>query len=125
MLSTELSTGLVLFCVALVLYCALIYWWQLRLVRYVRDAVEHIEMQNKRSVTLSKLAEIETTLTELTDSYAALLTSHKKLRSRIGMREHRDKTGKEVVDTLPTTEAERLAYKARLRDRAKSTGYLR
>jgi len=125
MLSTELSTGLVLFCAALVVYCAMMYWWQLRLVRYVRDAVEHIEMQNKRSVTLSKLAEIETTLTELTDSYAALLTSHKKLRSRIGMREHRDKTGNEVVDTLPTTEAERLAYKARLRDRAKSTGYLR
>jgi len=125
MLSTELSTGLVIFGGAIVVYCVAMYVWQLKLVNYVRDFVEHTERQNKRSLSLSKLAEIETTLTELTDSYAALLTSHKKLRSRIGMREHRDKTGKEVVDTLPTTEAERLAYKSRLRDRAKSSGYLR
>jgi len=125
MLSTELSTGLVIFGGAIVVYCVAMYVWQLKLVNYVRDFADHVDRQNKRSLSLSKLAEIETTLTELTDSYAALLTSHKKLRSRIGMREHREKTGNEVVDTLPTSEAERLAYKARLRDRAKSTGYLR
>lgn len=40
------------------------------------------------------VAELAAGLTELTDAYDALLRSHKKLRSRIGMRENRGADGR-------------------------------
>jgi len=45
---------------------------------------------DRRAPGLKRLADIECELTELKDAYDSLLTSHKKLRSRIGMRKNRD-----------------------------------
>lgn len=41
--------------------------------------------------SMRQLAQLSAEITELTDSYSALLKSHEKLRSRIGMRELREK----------------------------------
>ena len=49
-----------------------------------------VEANNKRALSLAKMAEVEAELTDLKDSYVSLLESHKTLRSRIGMRLHRE-----------------------------------
>ena len=85
-----------------------------------------MQSENKRAVTLRRMAEVEATLTELLDSYDALLTSHKKLRARIGMRAGREKrTNGASPDTVPSDEAGRAAYKSQLRADAKQRGLLR
>lgn len=86
MLPTELSTYLAAFAV---LAAAIAWLYAVKCWAFCRDTEEFIKLQNKRSLSLSKLAAIETELTELRDAYDALLTSHKKLRSRIGMRANR------------------------------------
>jgi hypothetical protein len=53
---------------------------------------------DRRAPGLKRLTEIEVELTELKDSYAALLTSHKKIRSRIGMRELREREADQTND---------------------------
>lgn len=81
---------------------------------FCKDTTEFIKLQNKRSLSLSKLAEIETQLTELTDAYDALLASHKKLRSRIGMRAHR--AGKGTTDGgIPDSRDDPAGYKRAMR----------
>lgn len=90
------------------------------------QATEFVQNQNKRSVSLRRTAELEATVTELLDSYQSLLTSHKKLRARIGMRNTRQKAGNGVDSTVaPADEAGRAAYKSQLRADAKSKGLLR
>jgi len=53
-------------------------------------AVQAYQAADRRAPGLKRVADIECELTELKDAYDALLTSHKKLRSRIGMRKNRD-----------------------------------
>ena len=122
MFSTGFSTGLLIICALTVAFCVAIVVWISRIGRYVHAAVEHMHRENKRAVSLRRIAEHEATLTELSDAYDALLTSHKKLRSRIGMRENRAKraNGAESTDS---PEAERLALKKQLRDRARKDGH--
>ena len=91
MLSTDLSTiSLVLAGLALVvsLACAVVVG---RGVEYSRAAWRFVQNENAESLQLRQLAELQTGLTELHDAYQALYDSHKKLRSRIGMRELREK----------------------------------
>lgn len=90
MLFNDLSTALVLFSISVVILAALCVFYVVRLGAYCRDAVEFVRNQNKKSVTLRRMAEVETSLTELTDAYDAMMTSHKKLRARINMRAVRD-----------------------------------
>lgn len=77
-----------------------------------------VHENNKASVTLKRQTELETQLTELTDSYDALLKSHRKLRSRIGMRRNREKGRDSDDDAL-----ESVTDKAKLRLIAKKAGY--
>jgi len=116
MLSNELSTAVAVFsalCVALALVG---FVWMRKLAVYCRDAVEFVHAQNKNSISLRRMAEVEATLTELTDSYHALLDSHKKLRSRIGMRivreEAHDAPGN-GVDAATTTDKDALRKQLR------------
>lgn len=88
--------------------------------KYAQDAMDWVRENNEESLGLTKIAEHEAALTELQDSYSALLSSHKKLRSRIGMRENRAKAKSNGVDEAASY-AER---KAQLRDHAKAKGYL-
>ena len=58
------------------------------------------------------MADVEGTLTDLLDSYAALLSSHKKLRARIGMRATREARANGVdSDAAPDKTQLRLAAK--------------
>ena len=125
-LSTGLSTVLAIFLGIVVLFAVFLVRWQWKLALYCREAVEFVQIQNKKSVTLRRMAEVESTLTELSDAYGALLDSHKKLRSRIGMRNLRQKRGNGVdSEPVPASDADRAAYKARLREDAKTKGLLR
>ena len=81
---------------------------------FCKDTEEFIKLQNKRSLTLSKLAEIETELTELKDAYDSLLTSHKKLRSRIGMRENRAAKGSSESQ-IPDSTTDPAGFKRAMR----------
>lgn len=126
----ELSTGFSYFSLGLtallLLFVIWIYRWVLQLANYCRDAVDFVQKENKRAVSLRRIAEVEATLTELSDAYDALLTSNKKLRARIGMRERRAKGAKHVDSGEgPLSESERASYKSQLRDEAKRKGLLR
>jgi len=124
-ISTELSTGLGIFLLCCVVFAVFLVRWQWRLALYAREAVEFVQLQNKRSVSLRRLAEVETTLTELLDAYESLLQSHKKLRSRIGMRNLRDKRGNGVdSESVPADESAKAAYKSKLRAKLQSEGRL-
>lgn len=126
MLSTGLYTGLGVFCALMLVFAVFLVRWQWRLALYAKEAIEYVQLQNEKSLSLRKLADLETTLTELLDAYESLLSSHKKLRSRIGMRNLREKRGNSVDSmTVPASDADRAAYKAELRDKATAKGLLR
>jgi len=85
----------------------------------------YVQESNKRSLTLRRMAEVEATLTELLDSYDSLLKSHKKLRSRITMRENRAKAPNGIdSDSVPADEAAKAAYKNSLRSELRKQGKL-
>ena len=115
-----LSTEAALILVAIIAFVALIssliaFSTGMKAVTYARQSIDYVRSQNAADVSLAKLAEIETAITELTDSYAALLTSHKKLRSRIGMREVRErrKNGQDELDLAVTTDKNQLRQELR------------
>lgn len=123
MLSTELSTilaaGFGILATAAAVFSALAW----RIARKSRDdaaALAGWTHENaKSSVTLKRLTELETELTELTDSYAALMKSHKKLRARIGMRLNRQNGRAEDQEGVQSS-----TDKAQLRLYAKKHGFL-
>lgn len=53
---------------------------------YSRRCFEFVQQSNARSVTLKRLTEIETELTEQTDSIVAIQQSMRKLRGRLQAR---------------------------------------
>lgn len=124
MFSTELSTVWALFAVAISGAAALFAALSWRISRKSRDDAATlagwVHENNKASVSLARLTELETELTELTDSYSALMKSHRKLRSRIGMRENRER-GRDngSDDTIESTRD-----KGKLRLAAKKAGFL-
>lgn len=120
MLPTELSTILASFAV---LIGAVSWLYAYRCWDFCRDTEEFIKLQNKRSLSLAKLAEIETTLTELQDAYDALMTSHKKLRSRIGMRANRAAKGNSDGQ-IPDPAIDPAGYKRAMRLELRSKGQL-
>lgn len=124
MLSTDLSTFVAIIVVLLAGIVAVIAISQWKLSDRVDRAVAFIRNENADSLSLRKMADVEATLTELLDSYDALLTSHKKLRSRIGMREVREKRKKTENGVDLGDEAEKAAYKAKLRAALRAEGRL-
>jgi len=114
MLSTELSPFLIGFLALVALFACYVTYFVIKLANYCKLAVHFVENQNKNAVSLRRMAEVEATLTDLTDSYDALLAQHKKLRSRIGMRKVREDAGKKPATGLNSTDKDevRLAAKA-------------
>ena len=112
MLSTDLL-GLVAINVLVLSY----FLWRLRKIE------RFVARNSKRSLSLRKLAEVESTLTELSDAYDALLESHKKLRSRISMRQLREKrkNGTDVPDA--TTDPD--GWKREMRLKLRQSGVLK
>lgn len=88
---------------------------------YARSCTSWLEKFAAQREPKSEIAKLSAELTELTDSYNALLKSHKKLRSRISMRENRErKAGDSVGDELGS-ETDKKA----LRIAAKQSGLLK
>jgi hypothetical protein len=69
----------------------------------------------------TQIAELSAEMSELTDAYGALLKSHKKLRSRITMRENREKG----MDQGTGSDLSSLTDKRALRLAAKGAGLLK
>lgn len=119
MLSSQLSTGLSIFLGLVVVFCIFCAVFMHKMTSYCRDAVEFVQLQNKNSVSLRQIADLTATVTELKDAYDALLTSHKKLRSRIGMRKVREKRANGADEGVQSTD------KTEVRKAAKAAGLLR
>jgi len=103
-----LSTGWLPLAASLLALCVAVYAVFYAWVAFNRAVMEY-EAADHRAPGLKRITEIETALTELSDSYDALLTSHKKLRSRIGMRELREREAPEADD--PATWKQRTRAK--------------
>ena len=111
-LSTYLS-GIALI-VALV---GISYGWSA--TKYCKEVVRWIEENNEKSLTLSQLTKIQTDLTEHADSITHLNKSLGKLRSRIGMRNLREKRENGGDDDEPDPVKEPEAYKRYMRRKLK------
>jgi len=87
-------------------------------------AVRYVQSENEASLSLKKLTEIETELTEHADSIHSLHTSLHKLRSRIGMREHAEKKRQNGGD-VPDSRTDPAGYKQAMRLKLKQEGVLK
>ena len=76
-----------------------------------------VEENNAKSKSLAAIAKVESDLTELHDAYASLLSSHKKLRSRIGMRKIREDKERERANGLPDPTTNPAEWKDEMRRR--------
>ena len=131
MLSTDWSTIImVITCFAAVIVAAMAVWKADNAEEVAFEAARYCEANNKRSISLAKLAEMRGELTDLHDAYDALMASHKTLRSRVGMREVRDKRkngadADEATDLgpLPMDDEAKTAYKVGLRAEARKQGH--
>lgn len=120
MFSTGLLTVLAATCGFLALVLSVLCWVNARSARlYAQNCEVWVNKVAQMRDPSAKVAELSAEMTELTDSYHALMKSHKKLRARIGMRENRTKTAGQDGDLSNETD------KARLRLAAKSAGYLK
>ena len=105
-------------------YLALRIGKHANLLKMLRDRIE----ESGDARMLAQLAKVSAQLTELEDAYHSLLDSHKKLRSRIGMRELRERRKAEDHDNQESLdlqdEGQRAEYKKQLRQQAKKGGLL-
>lgn len=119
MLSTDLSTGALIFavsCAVLSVALGLLCWVNARHARlYAANCEVWVQKVAKMRDPTAAVAALSSEMTELQDSYQSLLKSHKKLRSRIGMREVREKAGSDPGSDLSSETDKRqlrLAVKA-------------
>lgn len=99
-----------------------------KLAAYAGECASWIEKHNLDALADSKIAELERSLTELWDSHQSLLASHKRLRSKYGMRDLRErrKNGDDTDNPdLFADDERKAAQKAKLRAQAKRDGLLR
>lgn len=122
MLSEVFSLEFVVFSMFGLAFVVFLSIYMLRLGAYCRDAVEFVQNQNKNAVSLRKMAELETAVTDLSEAYDCLIKGHRKLRSRIGMREKRQR---DKNDAELDPEARTAIEKSQLRARAKANGLIR
>lgn len=127
MFSTELSTGFLVLSLLLVAFALAVFWWIKAVAVRVAAAIEYLHNQNKNAVSLRRIAELEGTMAELSDSYEALLKSVRKLGARARTRANREPEADPVVESggkAPADEVERARYKARLREALRKDGRL-
>lgn len=101
MISTDLSTIAAIFsALAFLISCVALY-----IARAASEYAGAAFQYTKHRSEKSQVAAISAQLTELDDAYHALLDSHKKLRSRIGMRELREKRRNDDDNAPPPGDA--------------------
>lgn len=121
MLPTEIVFLIALAYAATLLTLALVCVWKSRqAASHSQQCYEYVQRIAELRDPTTKVAELSAEMTELADSYHALLKSHKKLRSRIGMRENRQKAGVDQDEDLSS-----IADKRQLRLAAKGAGLLK
>lgn len=81
---------------------------------YSIASVRTVAKRNARSISLKEIAILSGEVTDLKDAYASLLAQHKRLRSRIGMRENRDRKVNGAGD-LPDSLRDPDGYKKAMR----------
>jgi len=99
-----------------------------KLANYCASCVDWVNENNLEALSSSKIAECERSLTELWDSHQSLLASHKRLRSKYGMRDLRErkKNGQdEETEEMFPDDDKKAAYKAKLRNECRAKGLLR
>lgn len=69
-----------------------------RMATYAAECTSWLETNNMEALKDSKLGKLESSLTELWDSHSSLLASHKRLRSKYGMRDLRERRNAEHDD---------------------------
>ena len=109
MLLTELSTGFAVLAALCVVFCVVAMVWVRRAMIWIHRAADDL----RRSAPANRVAEISAELTELRDAYDSLLKSHKKLRSRIGMRENRARKRQDDAEPVAADEKAALRVVAR------------
>lgn len=123
MFSTDLSTGAVICAVivaALSLTLAVLCWINARSARsHAAECYQWVKKVGQMRDPTAKIAELSAEVTEMADAYDALLKSHRKLRSRIGMRENRAAKSDKASDLGA------ISDKRELRLAAKNAGLLR
>lgn len=121
MLSTEflLWSAIFIACGSLLIALAAIIIAQSS-ARYARACADWARNLDNQREPESRIAALSSEMTELSDAYAALLRSHKKLRSRITMRENREKGSADDDPDLSSG-----TDKRQLRLAAKSAGLLK
>lgn len=113
-----LSTGSWALLVAIVSLCVALWG-----VFAAGKALLLVRTQNKRSVALAKLAELETELTSQADSLQSIMKTLKTIRSRVTMRERRAAAADEKTPDL-TTETGRTIARAELEAELAKSGRL-
>lgn len=122
MLSTD-SALIYAVIVAFLAACLAILCWvnARKAANHAAECYSWVEKVGHMRDPTARIAELSTELTELHDAYDALLSSHKKLRSRIGMRENR---AKKASDPDPE-DLSSVTDKRQLRLAAKAAGLLK
>ncbi len=82
---------------------------------YAVHCKKTLEERNARSVSLREIAVLSEEVTNLGDAYASMLASHKKLRSRIGMREKRARDATQNGSEIPDPRDDPDGYKRAMR----------
>jgi hypothetical protein len=80
---------------------------------YAQAAVQAATAEVSESRFLAELAKLSAEVTELADAYTSLMESHRKLRSRIGMRGLREQRKDVAVPDPATSKAELRAELAK------------
>lgn len=136
MLSTDLSTILLLFVSCAALFVSGFTYYRMRASeKWLEQVARWIENDNADAVSLRRMAEVEAGFTDLRESFDQLLASHKRLRSRISMRELRDRRKdapsdpEDDQDDLFTAPARANGtgpeYKTQLRNQLRKQGLLK
>lgn len=126
MFSTELSTAVVVLCISTLCFCVAITAWIMKISRYCHEVMDWVQVHNAKSLSLSRIAELEASHTELLDAHHATAESLRKLRARITMRQNREKRANGAESDTgppPADEGERSRYKKQLRDAARKQGH--
>lgn len=121
MLSTESSEFALYASLLFSIFAVIVGFASMIIARSAASYARAVEKYLRAREPESRIAELSAEMTELSDAYAALLASHKKLRSRITMRENREK-GR---DTHNAQDLSSETDKSKLRLAAKQAGLLK
>lgn len=127
-LSTVFPQFLSIFCAA---FAAGAFFFARRAGKHAERLYDLARENTIDALSTSKLADLERALVELSDSHEALHASHKRLRSKYGMRDMRErKLELERADNggqvdFADDEAEKARFKAALRRQCKERGLLK